>query len=359
MALSSEASGVLCLALAALLSLLSVSLYFMIPSLRLQNYGKTHINGYFRSLLLANALQAFGTVLDFKWAVEGTVTPGHFCNAQGGIKQAGNITTALWTFLLAVHLFTLLVVRRPSTNVGFWCTIVGGWAIVVIVVLIGPTLLETPAKGPYFGPSGAWCWIAPNYIWEQIFLEYLLEYVSAGCCIVLYTFIVLRMRGNLVCEDGKWMLRFLPRAESWKLAIHQDIIDSAMLRAVKKMVWYPIAYTWLILPITIVRILEFTGTPAPFGVIVVSDVIFNLTGFVNVILLVATRRLFPDAQELPQFSTVRPVVRTSVFKAGGIAPFTIKRSDTAEQFEALRLARAESAPSFVSSEPVQQSTTWF
>ncbi|KAJ7096100.1 hypothetical protein C8R44DRAFT_989402 [Mycena epipterygia] len=342
---SSEFPGVICLGTAALLSLLSVLFYFMKPSLRLQNYKNTHINGYFRSLLLANAVQAFGTVLNFKWAADGGVIPGAFCSAQGGIKQGGNVATALWSFVLALHLFNLLFLRLQSTNTGFWCTIVGGWSLVIFVVIIGPTAIQKPEHGPYFGISGAWCWITSEYPREQIFLEYFLEYVSAGCCIILYTFIVLRMRGNLLCQNHKWSLRFLPPGESWQLSLRRDLIDSAMLQAVQKMVWYPVVYTLLILPITLARLSQFAGANVPFWATVVTDVIFNLTGFVNVLLLCATRKLFPDARELPEFSTARKDMRKSLFKAGGITPFTIGSSDTAEQFHIQRLARVESARS--------------
>ncbi|KAJ7484274.1 hypothetical protein FB451DRAFT_1392840 [Mycena latifolia] len=356
MAYSSEGPGVICLAVAALLSLLSVAFYFMKPSLRLQKYGNTHLNGYFRSLLLANAVQAFGTALNLKWAAEGGVTPGAFCSAQGGIKQAGNVATALWTFVLALHLFNLLFLRLRTPDVGFWCTIAGGWAAVVFIVVIGPIAIQTPAKGPYFGISGAWCWITSNYPKEQIFLEYFLEYVAAVLCFVLYTLIILRMRGNLVCQDGKWTLRFLPPGESWQLALRRDLIDSSMLQSKRWSGIQQVIYTFLILPITIARLSQFAGANVPFGATVVTDVIFNLTGFANVLLLIATRKLFPDARELPEFATARKAVRKSLFKAGGITPFTIERSDTADSFAALRLARVESghsSSSVDSAEPKQ------
>ncbi|KAJ7512348.1 hypothetical protein B0H11DRAFT_1950761 [Mycena galericulata] len=343
---SSELPGVICLVSGASLSLLSVSFYFMKhASLRLQNYPNTHINGYFTSLLLANAVQSFGTVLNFKWAADGAVESGLLCSAQGGIKQCGNIATALWSFILALHLFNLLFLRLNSNNTAFWVTIGGGWALVVFIVLLGPIVIQTAEKGPYFGISGAWCWITSNYPREQIFLEYFLEYVSAGCCIFLYTFIILRMRGNLVCQDGKWSLRFPPAGDSWQLSLHRDLIDTAMLQAAQKMVWYPIVYTLFIIPITIARLLQFAGANVPFWATVLTDVIFNLTGFANVLLLIATRKLFPDARELPGFSTARTPMRKSLFTRGGITPFTLERSDSAEQFriQRLQLARAESA----------------
>ncbi|KAJ6599981.1 hypothetical protein DFH09DRAFT_1129166 [Mycena vulgaris] len=350
---SDEVPGVIFLSVAALLSVLSVAFYFMKPSLRLQHYGNTHLNGYFRSLLLANAIQAWGTVMNFKWAADGGVTPGPFCTAQGGIKQFGNIATALWAFILALHLFNLLFLRLKSTRIGFWCTIAGGWATVFVIVLVGPVAIQTPEKGPYFGVSGAWCWITSNYPQEQIFLEYFLEYISAGFCIILYTFVVLRMRGNLHREDGKWSLRFLPRGQSWQLALHRDLIDSAMLQAVQKMVWYPIVYTIIIVPITIARLSAFAGVSVPFGATIFTDAIFNLTGFANVLLLLATHCLFPDAAALPSFATARKDARKSLLKAGGITPFTIARSDTAEQFRVEHLRSSSTSSVDSNAEPKQ------
>jgi len=315
-------------------------------------YGNTHINGYFRSLLVANAVQAFGTALNFKWAVDGGVQPGLFCSAQGGIKQGGNIATALWSFILSVHLFNLLFLRTQSTKLGFWSTIVGGWGVVVFIVVIGPTAIQTPQRGPYFGISGAWCWITSQYHQEQIFLEYFLEYVSAACCMFLYTVVILRMRGDLAYENGKWSLRFLRSEDSWQLSLRRDLIDYTMLQAIQKMIWYPVVYTLLIIPISIARLSQFAGANVPFWATVLADVIFNLTGFANVVILLTTRRLFPDTRDLPTFATARQTVRKSLFTRGGITPFLIAHSESAEQFDVARRshARTLSGASSVGSE---------
>ncbi|KAJ7154573.1 hypothetical protein C8R46DRAFT_1117772 [Mycena filopes] len=341
---SSELPGVIFLCLAAFVSLFSVLFFFMKPSLRLHDYGKTHISGYFRSLLLANAVQAIGTILSIKWAAEGGVSDGTFCTAQAAIKQAGNVATALWCFVLALHLFMLLFLRVQSSKIGFWVTIVGGWGLVAFVILVGPILIQAPARGPYFGISGAWCWITSNYSREQILLEYLLEYLSAGFGIILYTLVVLRMRGNLAREEGKWSLRVLPPGESWQLSLRRDLIDYTMVHAVEQMIWYPIVYAMLLIPISIARLSSFGGT-VPFWAIILTDMIFNLTGFANVLLLAATRKLLPNTSELPTFSTARRDVRKSLFTAGGIRPFTLEHSDSAEKFNVERIARIESAHS--------------
>ncbi|KAK7059797.1 Git3 domain-containing protein [Favolaschia claudopus] len=320
-----EFAGVLCLALVALLSLSSVVFYFLRPSLRLHHYHNTHISGYFQSLLVANGIQAFGTVMNFKWAADKGVTSGPFCSAQ-------------------VHLFNLLFLRLKTTKVGFWCTLVIGWIFVALIVGIGPAALQTRSKGPYFGVTGAWCWITSNYPQEQILLEYLLEYLSAGLGFVLHATIFLRMRGNLLQEDGKWTLRFVPRGESWQLSMRRDIVDSTMLQVVQQMMWC-IVYTLLIVPISLARLSQFAGARVPFSITIIAAMIFNMTGFANVLLFASTRKLLPASDELPEFNVARKEIRKSVWVAGGVTPFTITRSETAESFNAERLERAGSANS--------------
>ncbi|KAJ6469357.1 hypothetical protein C8R45DRAFT_1105223 [Mycena sanguinolenta] len=343
-----EFGGVFCLGLAALLSLLSVFFYFMRPSLRDHEYGRTHIRGYFRSLLVANGVQAFGTVMNFKWAADNGVTTGTFCGLQGAIKQGGNVATALWSFVLALHLFNVLFLRLQSTKTGFWCTIVGGWLFVILLVIIGPTAIQTPSRGLYFGISGNWCWITSNYRPEQIFLEYFIEYLSAVFCVMLYSVIFLRMRGNLAKQNGKWSLRSLPPGESWQLSLRRDLVDYTMLHAVQQMMWYPIVYTLLLVPITIARGAEFGGAKVPFWAFVITDIIFNLNALANIVLLGATRKRLPDMSQL-EFTVQRKGMRDSLIKSNGIAPFTLDRSETAEKFHIERLASLHRTPSTSSS----------
>ena len=58
--------------------------------------ANTRIMPFFVSLLLANVLQAIGTLINGRWVTERAVVPGHLCTAQAGIKQAGNVGMALW-----------------------------------------------------------------------------------------------------------------------------------------------------------------------------------------------------------------------------------------------------------------------
>ena len=51
---------------------------------------------YFVSLLVANLLQAAGAMINAKWIADRAVEAGTLCSVQGGLKQAGNVGTALW-----------------------------------------------------------------------------------------------------------------------------------------------------------------------------------------------------------------------------------------------------------------------
>jgi hypothetical protein len=110
--------------------------------------------------------------MSLKWVIGNQVTSGSFCTTQGALKQAGNVATALWTLILGFHLFKLLFLRTAPTKLAFWLTSVGGWSIVAIVVIVGPTAIQTAERGPYFGISGPWCWINNSYPEEQVFLQY-------------------------------------------------------------------------------------------------------------------------------------------------------------------------------------------
>jgi len=325
----SQTAGVTAIVVAGGLSASAVLLWLITVRGQRKAYGQTHIFAYFVSLMVANALQSAGTVMSVKWVALGGVTSGPYCSAQGGIKQAGNVSTALWSFMIALHLFNLLFLRWESTLTGMIATLIGGWSVVGVVIFVGPEVIQTAERGPYFGISGAWCWITDNYPKEQFFLEYFFEFMSAGLGFLLYATVLLRVRGNLVMMDGKWRLRWVPRSEGWKLQLGRDIIDTCMLKVAALMVWYPVAYSLILIPISLSRLISFAGHKVPFWAIVLSDIVYNLTGFVNVFLLLATSRLVPDVNVLPVFTTPRKNFASSSTEAMGYTPFILPPKDDA------------------------------
>ncbi|KAF5360040.1 hypothetical protein D9758_007629 [Tetrapyrgos nigripes] len=334
-----ERAGVICISVAGLVSLSAILFLMIVKTPKRKTYHRTHLFGYLMSLLFANTLKSTGTVMNLQWVLRHRVENGLFCGYQGAIKHIGNISTALWSFMLSLHLFHLLFMRGTITDLTFWLQMIFGWIIVYLLVIIGPAAIEKVELGPYYGVSGHWCWITSGYPKEQLWLEYFFEFFSAGLSFILYSIVILRVRGNIVQSDGNWALRIVPRGQSWQLTFGRDLIDQAMLKVAQNMVWYPVAYTVLLIPITITRLSQFRGNDIGFGVTTFADIVFNLTGFVNVVMLLITTRLYPDMSTVPEFSTKRKKHLTIfVGMHGGVTPFTLDRSETAESWEQGRQA---------------------
>ena len=110
--------------------------------------------------------------MNARWAHEDIVYNGNYCAAQGALKNAANNGTALWSFMIALHVFNLLFLRWQTTRAGMAATLIGGWSAIGMIVLLGPSVFEKPDRGPYFGVSGYWCWITDEYPAEQTYMEY-------------------------------------------------------------------------------------------------------------------------------------------------------------------------------------------
>ncbi|KZT36739.1 hypothetical protein SISSUDRAFT_1023827, partial [Sistotremastrum suecicum HHB10207 ss-3] len=280
-------------ALLSLLSVLSIALFQSYKKLSGESlFPRTHVTPYYSSLLIANLIQSVGSTISLRWILTGDVTYGPLCYMQGGWKNAGNVATALWNLVIAGHIFNLLFLRFRSTRKEMIAVLCGVWSLVGVVVFVGPVAIQKEDLGPYFGVSGYWCWITDLYPNAQRYLEYLFMFLSAGLSFLIYILVFFRMRGNIVGKGRKMRIIHISRSLSWELRLCRDDVDSAMLKTVSHMIWYPVAYTLLVLPIALARLSAFGGHRVPFGWTVAADFVFNLNGFVNAVLLLTTRRIF-------------------------------------------------------------------
>lgn len=71
------------------------------------------------------------------------------------------------SFMLSLHLFNILFLRRGVTRIGFHATLVVGWSVIAIIVIV-PDALQRPEKGPYFGISGTWCVMTLGYNLQNV-----------------------------------------------------------------------------------------------------------------------------------------------------------------------------------------------
>ncbi|KAJ6495634.1 hypothetical protein C8R47DRAFT_366042 [Mycena vitilis] len=289
-------------AIAGLLTAISLSAFNTRSSVDKHLFVRTHVAAYFISLLLSDLMQAIGSILNVRWIRDMAVVVGDVCVYTGVLKQTADVATAFWTLVIAIHTFCLLFLELKSSRFTLLTTMIAGWSFIATIIIAGPAALDTSHHGPFYGISGYWCWISPRYTTSHITLDYMFMFIAAAFSFVLYTLIFLRMRGNIVVERRRVSFR---RAglSTWRGKQFQN----QALTIARQMLLYPVAYTIIILPIAASRFSSFAGHDVPFEVTMFSDAVFLLSGFVNVTLFTATRRILPpDSFKIPKWAISSP-----------------------------------------------------
>ncbi|KAJ7874758.1 hypothetical protein B0H14DRAFT_90331 [Mycena olivaceomarginata] len=283
---------------------------------------------YFISLLISDLLQAIGSILNVKWIGDMAVVVGDVCTLQGVLKQTADVATAFWTLVIGIHTFSLLFLEIKPSRFTLWTTLIAGWSGIGAIVIAGPAALNTPHHGPFYGISGYWCWISPEYPTSRITLDYMFMFIAATFSFVLYTLIFLRMRGNIVIERKR--ISFRRTGAAWR---GKQFENQAMTIA-KQMLLYPVAYTILILPIAASRFSTFSGTSVPFEVTIFSAAVFLLSGVVNVTLFTMTRRILPpDSFKIPKWTISNPQPITEYTIEAGPDSYYQSSGTYAESYE--------------------------
>ncbi|KAF7362109.1 Git3 domain-containing protein [Mycena venus] len=264
-------------------------------------FVRTHVAAYFISLLISDLIQAIGSILNARWIRDMAVVVGDFCTLQGVLKQTADVATAFWTLVIAIHTFCLLFLELKSSRFTLLTTLIAGWSGIGAIVIAGPAALNTSHHGPFYGISGYWCWISPEYTTSRITLDYMFMFMAAAFSFVLYTLIFLRMRGNIVVEGR--CVSFRRTGTAWR----GKQFENQALTIAKQMLLYPVAYTIIILPIAASRFSTFSGNAVPFEVTIFSAAVFLLSGIVNVTLFTLTRRILPsESFKIPKWAISAP-----------------------------------------------------
>ncbi|CAE6480719.1 unnamed protein product [Rhizoctonia solani] len=301
-----EGHGVTAPIVASFLSFVSVILLFSLlawatttgrgPTER--PFLKTHIGAYFVSLMIVDLSQAVGGIMNIRWVVARHVSIGRFCTTQAAIKQFSNVGAALWSIVIAIHTFRLLFFNAHTSDAACLATLVVVWGGIITTVAVGPMVIQTTSKGDYFGVAGYWCWITKDYPTERLCLEYLFMFISAGISVIVYTLVFFRLRGNLIAEGYKIRVLRVNSSRAWNLEAGRAVMESNTMSVAWQLMWYPVSYLFTILPIAASRWAEFSGAAVPFGakMFAISHgqaVVFMLSGFINTLLFIATRRVLP------------------------------------------------------------------
>lgn len=289
------------LALIVEASFLSFGAIIVIFSLIVRNvlhYRKTLPNGdwkllrtpadiYMLSLFVYDILQAVGGILNIRWAHVGIVTTGPYCTAQGIIKQIGELGVALITLILTIHTFTTALWRVGAEArcfafgiVALTCLFVGLW--------VG---IPNGIHKDFETPTPYWCWIGPKYDEERLSGEYLWMWIALFATMVMYVPVHLWMKGRLSVDDEKW----------YKFHLEKSEVEYSERRATLGILFYPLAYSLVVIPLSVSRWLLFSHKNVPSAATFFGIIMFNLSGAINVLLFLIVRPhllLFTSPEEL-------------------------------------------------------------
>lgn len=279
----------------ALISLLAVSFLFL---LIIRNVFRSFVrdptgnwrllNGpmdiYMMSLFCSDLLQAIGYVLNIKWVHQGKVETGGFCTAQGIVQQLGETGVAMITLAIALHTFVGVMWRKGihSRYVAFFVT---GfiWTFTILFVSIGAGIHN---KDNYEAPTPFWCWIGGKYTSERLWGEYFWIWLALFTSFLVYIPLYYWSKGNLSVDPEIW----------WRFRVHPrnaEGVEAGESKRAMLMLAYPLVYSVLVLPLSIVRWINFglekhgNDVPSVWSFLVIT--VFSLSGAMNVGLVLLTR----------------------------------------------------------------------
>ncbi|OSD03068.1 hypothetical protein PYCCODRAFT_1434945 [Trametes coccinea BRFM310] len=302
---ASEAGGVLLLAVVSCVSAIAVAGLLLAMAVSAYNtrnspspnlFVRSHVAAYFVSMLLCEVVQTIGSIMNIRWFNQMAVTYEPYCTVQGVLKHVSDVGTAYWSLIIAMNTFWILFLRWKLRRFVLIGALAAGWTAIGAIVSAGPAAIQKAERGPFYAISGYWCWIQDEYPSERITLDYMIMFISALLSFIMYTLVFFRLRGNVLLHG--WRLSFRFRRGPTEPAAKS--VDTHAMNVAKGMLLYPVAYTILLLPIAISRFSEWMGHEVPFTVTIVCDAVFLLSGFVNVILFLTTRRVLPANSVFPR-----------------------------------------------------------
>ncbi|KAF8497247.1 hypothetical protein F5888DRAFT_1613796 [Russula emetica] len=293
-----ESIGLVLIAEASFISSISIVIILIWIAWNVRWYRKTSPNGHWKlferpgdiymfSLFMFDLLQAIDGLLNIKWVHNGIVTTGPYCTAQGLIGQIGQLGVPLITLFLAVHTFVAAVLqvglKARGVALGLVCL---ACVFITLWAAIGPGIHKN-----YETPTPYWCWISPQFPGERFGGETAWMWAALFASVILYIPLYFWAEGFWSVGVG---YKFHWRSPDERVGYPQR-------RATLGILLYPLAYSFIILPLTIARCLEFGQHNVPIAATFFGVTMFYLSGVINVVLFLIVRPrllLFPRPKEL-------------------------------------------------------------
>ncbi|KAF8149493.1 hypothetical protein B0H34DRAFT_189084 [Crassisporium funariophilum] len=214
------------------------------------------------------------------------ITEGSLCTAQAVLKQIGIVGVAMTSLAIAVHTFSILVLRWKAPRHISKYVVLGVWIFTALVIGI-PNAIHRNEK--YYGPTGYWCWIVPEFKTEQIVTEYLWVWIAGFSMAILYTIMFLVIRGWFIIDNGiHWHKTYEPVQEgAWEPETEEDKETKLIANS---MLFYPAVYIFCVFPNSLARWLYFSKFDIPYQFTLFASTLYALSGMLNLILFFITRR---------------------------------------------------------------------
>lgn len=264
------------------------------------------------NLFISELLMSLGGMLDAKWAHETQVYCGGYCAAQGSLQFIGETSVAIWTLAITLHTWWSVVsAKRVLFRAWFCYGLVAAVWIFLFAFNFGAYTsyqIDDISDDNYFTPTPFWCWINPKYKNQRAFGEYMWLWIAGFGNLLVYIPLYLLLRGNIVLgNDGfrshtwHWTppaRQISTKAESASTISSTEHDEEASRKDAVKMLFYPIAYTILVLPLSVVRWMSFvnpdlrelqTRNASMAAATLIFHATFRLSGVVNVGLVLTTR----------------------------------------------------------------------
>ena len=213
------------------------------------------------------------------------------------------IGPAIFTFVIGLQTFCLLFLSRVWSN--RTCDIIHiiSWAFLLFVLCISNFVIAKPERGPHYGisPSGFWCWISPQYLTERYTSDYLYMLAAAVFCVIFYTLVFFRLRGNISVSGYNISIHRRPDARMGRtssgalVATGDRRVESYLDTVAKHMLWYPIVYIIIVVPMLGTRYASFSGQQSYPVLTLTFAALLNLHGFFNAVLFCTTRNILPES----------------------------------------------------------------
>ncbi|KAH9978595.1 hypothetical protein BGW80DRAFT_1279883 [Lactifluus volemus] len=240
------------------------------------------------SLFICELLQALGGLLNIRWVHNGIVKTGSYCTAQGIILQGSQVTAALITLFLAIYTFVMILWSVDLKSRGFSFSLVGA-SCIFSALWVGN---GNGIHKDYEEPTPFWCWINLVFVGERLAGEYVWLWITLFASVIMYISVFSWTKGWLSINMKKWYMFQL--SPDYK-------VGNTDRRAALGLLLYPLAYSFMVLPLSIARWSVPDGhKPVPSVALFFGFTTFCLSGVVNVSMFWIIRQgrlLFAPPQE--------------------------------------------------------------